>query len=254
MDNSPTHKFTLSLLGRFELIGPAGRVEFASKKSAGLLAFLACTAPEAQRRETLTDLLWGSHFEAQARQNLRQALYVLRRILGDGAIVNDGHFVSLKPGILDCDVLRFKALICDQRRDPLAAAADIYKGCLLVNFDFSQDAWRDWLTRERQRLQSLALDATVKLGELELASGKAEAALRAAERAIAENDVREDAHRLLMRALAAGGRRPDALRHYEHLVAHLKHELDVEPDTDTQTLACALRQPAQLAAGCRLRL
>lgn len=251
MANSPSFEFTLSLLGRFELTGPAGRVEFASKKAAGLLAFLVCTAPEAQRRETLTDLLWGSHFEAQARQNLRQALYVLRRTLGDAAIVNDGHFVSLKPGVLDCDVLRFNALIHDQRRGPLAAVAEIYKGCLLVDFDFSQDAWRSWLTRERQRLQSLALDAIVKFGELELAAGKSQAAVQAAERVIAENDVREDAHRLLIRALAASGRRPDALRHYQHLVVLLRRELDVEPDADTKALTCELRKPAWAGSGFR---
>jgi TolB-like protein len=245
MDNGPPCKFTLSLFGRFELNGPAGSVDFASRKAAGLLAFLACMAPEAQRRETLTDLLWGSHFEAQARQNLRQALYVLRRILGDGSIVNDGHFVSLKNGVLDCDVPRFEALIRDGSRDALAAATEIYRGPFLIDLDFAQDAWRDWQTRGRQRLQSLALDATVRLGDLELVAGNADAAVRAAERAIAENDLREDAHRLLIRALAASGRRPDALRHYEHLVALLKHELDVEPDADTTTLARELRKPAQ---------
>jgi len=63
---------------------------FASKKAAGLLAFLACTAPESQRRERLIDLLWGSHFETQARQNLRQTLYVLRRALGDASILTAG--------------------------------------------------------------------------------------------------------------------------------------------------------------------
>ncbi len=249
MDNGPPCKFTLSLLGRFELTGPAGSVEFASRKAAGLLAFLACTAPEPQRRETLTDLLWGSHFEAQARQNLRQALYVLRRILGDGSIVNEGHFVSLRPGVLDCDVPRFEALIRDGSRDALATAMALHKGWLLVDFDFAQDTWRDWLTRERQRLQRRAIDATVRLGELELASGKAGAAARAAERAIAENDVREDAHRLLIRALAASGRRPDALRHYEHLIALLKRELDVEPDADTKALARELRKSGQAGTG-----
>ena len=245
MDNGPPCKFTLSLFGRFELTGPTGSIEFASKKAAGLLAFLACTAPEEQRRETLTDLLWGSHFEAQARQNLRQALYVLRRVLGDGSIVNNAHFVSLKTGILECDVSRFEALVRDGGRDALAAALEIYKGHLLIDFDFTQDAWRDWLKRERQRIQILALDATVRLGGLELTAGNAEAAVRVAERAIAENDVREDAHRLLMRALAGSGRRPDALRHYEHLVALLKHELDVEPDVETKALARELRKPGQ---------
>jgi TolB-like protein/Flp pilus assembly protein TadD len=245
MDNGPTCQFTLSLLGRFELTGPSGRVEFASKKAAGLLAFLACKAPEEQRRETLTDLLWGSQFEAQARQNFRQALYVLRRILGDGAIATNGRYVSLKTGTLDCDVPRFEALIREGSRDALVTALKVYKGRLLADLDFAQEAWRVWLTIERQRLERLALDAMVGLGELELASGKAEAAIKAADRAIAENDVREDAHRLLIRALAASGRRPDALRHYEHLVAHLKHELDVEPDANTSALIRELRKPAQ---------
>jgi DNA-binding SARP family transcriptional activator len=244
MENVPPCKYALSLLGRFELTGPDGVVEFASKKAAALLAFLACTAPQLQRREKLTDLLWGSHLEAQARQNLRQALYVLRRILGDDSIVSHGHCVSLKAGVVACDVPRFEALIRDGSRDALAAATELHKGPLLVDLDIAENTWKAWLASERHRLQGLALDAMVRLGELELASGKAEAAVRAADRAIADNDVREDAHRLRMRALALSGRRPDALRHYEHLIALLKRELDVEPDAATKALARELRKPA----------
>jgi hypothetical protein len=47
----------------------------------------------------------------------------------------------------------------------------------------------------------------------------------AANKAIAINNLREDAHRLAIRALAAAGRRADALKRYEHLVALLKSEL-----------------------------
>ena len=84
MDAVPTPTFQLSLLGRFELSGPDGAiVDLTSKKLAGLLAFLACTAPQAHSRDKLMTLLWGSHFDAQARQNLRQALSRLRRVLGE---------------------------------------------------------------------------------------------------------------------------------------------------------------------------
>ena len=91
MNNEFPAKCRLSLLGRFELIGPDGRVDLPSKKLAGLLAYLACTAPEPQPREKLATLLWGSHFEAQARQNLRQALSRLRRTLGQDALLSDGE-------------------------------------------------------------------------------------------------------------------------------------------------------------------
>ena len=70
----------------------------------------------------------------------------------------------------------------------------------------------------------------IKLGELEGKSGMHDLALAAASRAIAINTLREDAHRVAMRALAAAGRRADALKHYQDLAKHLKSELDVEPD------------------------
>ena len=75
MDDVAPSKFRLSVLGRFELTGRDGPVELPSKKLAGLLAYLACTAPQRQPREKLAALLWGSHFDTQARQNLRQALF-----------------------------------------------------------------------------------------------------------------------------------------------------------------------------------
>ena len=74
LDTVQTPTFQLSLLGRFELSGSDGPLDLTSKKLAALLAFLACTAPQAHSRDKLMTLLWGSHFEAQARQNLRQAL------------------------------------------------------------------------------------------------------------------------------------------------------------------------------------
>ena len=75
-------RFGLSLFGRFELTTNDGVIPLPGRKLAGLLAYLACTAPHPQPRERLANLLWGSHFETQARQNLRQSLVRLRRILG----------------------------------------------------------------------------------------------------------------------------------------------------------------------------
>ena len=98
-----------------------------------MLAFLACTAPQAHSRDKLTTLLWGSHFEAQARQNLRQALSRLRRALGEDALVSAGELVSLRPGVIACDVARFEALLADGSRDALIGAVGLYKGGLLAD-------------------------------------------------------------------------------------------------------------------------
>src|SRR5258708_12386549 len=69
-------KFTLSLLTRFELTGPAGPVELPNKKLAGLLAYLACTAPLPQPRQKLATPLWGPHFQTPAPPNPPQAPFI----------------------------------------------------------------------------------------------------------------------------------------------------------------------------------
>src|SRR3979490_133902 len=107
MNDAPSPSFVFSLLGRFELTGPDGVVDLPSKKLAGLLAYLACTAPQPQPRERLSTLLWGSHFDVQAKQNLRQALFRLRKVLGQDAIESDGEVVSLNAAAVLCDVSRF---------------------------------------------------------------------------------------------------------------------------------------------------
>src|SRR4026207_1623908 len=111
MGAAPSPKFRLSPLGGFERSGPDGLIDLPNKKLACLLAYLACTAPTPQPREKLATLLWGSHFDAQARQNLRQALFRLRRVLGDEALISHGESVSLLPDAIACDVAEFEALV-----------------------------------------------------------------------------------------------------------------------------------------------
>ncbi|WP_296348492.1 BTAD domain-containing putative transcriptional regulator [Reyranella sp.] len=241
-------KFGLSLLARFELTGPEGPVELPSKKLVGLLAYLACTAPLPQPRQKLATLLWGSHFETQAQQNLRQALFRLRRVLGHNALMSDGAEVWLAPSMIDCDVARLEALSGEGSRSSLAAAADLYQGPLLADVNIVEEAWADWLGTERRRLEALALDAMIKHAGQALYSANAESALRVAYRAVALNALREDAHRVIVQALAATGRKAEALRHYQDLVVLLKRELDTEPDTVTRSLVAGLRTDTGLAS------
>ena len=124
-------RFRLSLLGRFELVGADGLVDLPNKKLAGLLTCLACAAPQPQPRERLSALLWGSNFDTQARLNLRQALFRLRKVLGQDSLESDGEVVSLNAAIVRCDVSRFEALVREGGRDALSAAADIYRGHLV---------------------------------------------------------------------------------------------------------------------------
>jgi DNA-binding SARP family transcriptional activator len=168
MQDMPSPRYRLVLLGRFDLSGRDGPVELPNKKLVGLLAYLAFTAPVPHAREQLATLLWGSHFDTQARQNLRQALFRLRQALGQNLLIGDGEEISLAPGVVDCDATRLQTLIREGSRGSLAEAVDLYKGRFLSDVNIAEEAWADWLAGEQQRLEGLALDALVRFGEIEL--------------------------------------------------------------------------------------
>ena len=93
MDGAPP-RYLVFAAGTVRADWTAWRYRPCEQKLAGLLAYLACTAPQPQPREKLSALLWGSHFDAQAKQNMRQALYRLRKVLGEDALESDGEVVA----------------------------------------------------------------------------------------------------------------------------------------------------------------
>lgn len=238
-DRQPS-RFTLRVLGGFQLSRSGVAVDVPTRKIACLLTYLACTAPLPQSREKLANLFWGAYGEDRARHNLRQALARLRALLGQDAIVSSGEALRLAPGAFDCDVARFEALLAEGGAASLAAAVDLYGGALLEDISVGDATWNDWLLRERDRLSERAISAMVAKGEISLAAGDAERAMQCGRRAIDIDNFREDGHRLVLRALAAAGRNAEALRRYQDLAALLRAELDAEPDTETRRLAEAL--------------
>ena len=192
----------LKLFGRFELTGPAGRIALSSAKLSAFLAYLALTAKPVPR-EHLTSLLWGSHFDDQARQNFRQALVRLRKLIGAAALVSDDQTVQLSSVAVASDVLQFEKLVRSASEADLRRAVSLLDGELLAGIDVREPAWEDWLSSERRRFGKLACDALVELGGIDLAQGRAADGLVHAEDCIQRDMFREDAHRLAIQAYVA---------------------------------------------------
>jgi two-component SAPR family response regulator len=143
--------------------------------------------------------------------------------------------------VVECDATELEALTQEGSPASLARAVDLYKGRFLADVVIPEGVWADWVAGEQQRLEGLALDALVEFGEIELSLGHADKALETAHRAVAINNLREDAHRLVIQAMATAGRRAEALKRYQDFVALLKRELNVKPDAATKSLVAELR-------------
>jgi DNA-binding SARP family transcriptional activator len=75
----------LNLLGGFEARAGTSAValEFPRKKATALLAALASPVGRGRSRDELCGLLWGNFADEQARDSLRQTLFVIRKTIPD---------------------------------------------------------------------------------------------------------------------------------------------------------------------------
>jgi len=231
----------LKLLGGFQVRpsdgGPPIRVP--TRKAQGLLAYLALPCGLAHPRDKLAALLWGDMREGQARTNLRQTLFTLRKALPvielDGFQL-DAANLTLEPAAVDVDVATFEQLVTKGTPEALAEAAAIYHGDLLQGLAVREAPFEEWLMAERERLRELALETLAKLLAQQRAAGATELALQTALRLHALDPLLETVHRTLMRLYAQLGRRDTALRQYQMCVDTLHRELGVEPEEETEQL------------------
>jgi len=250
-------RLSLSLLGPFQVTLDGNPVTaFESDKVRALLAYLAVESDRPQRRGKLAGLLWPERTERSARQNLSQALFNLRHIVGDRDA--EPPFLFITPQTLQfnrssdhrLDVATFEALLaaceahphrrleaCGPCADRLRQAVALYRGAFLEGFSLGDSpAFEEWVLLEQERLHRLTLDALCRLADRHERRGEYERTLEYAWRQVASDPWREEAHRQVMRALALSGRRNEALAQYKTCRRALKEEVGVQPEEETTTL------------------
>lgn len=246
-------RYSLKLLGPFQLERTARGVRFESDKVRGLLAFLA-TEPGAHRRETLASLLWPEKPEREARHNLSQALYNLRRVipsLSKTVLEITTRTVRFAPDErFQVDALLFErsldavdrhphplSLLCDDCRRHLETAVDLYRGEFLSGLRVvDSTAFEDWLRQKRDLYQRRRIEALCSLADNSEMLGDYPTAVKYLHQVQISDPLDEEVCRQRMRLLALSGQRNEALRQYELFRQMLWDELGVEPEESTRAL------------------
>jgi DNA-binding SARP family transcriptional activator/Tfp pilus assembly protein PilF len=230
----------LRLLGTFALrIGDGDPVVLPWKAQA-LAAFLALREGRPVKRELVGDMLWPDRGDKQARNSLKQDLYVLRRD-GFGAeevIATADNALSLPPERVDCDVHALRRLLRDGGATSWEVISGLYSGPLLDGFAPVSAEFDDFLAAMRRALEA---DVLGFLGRLADQAAGREESVAIAERMLAIDPLREDTHRRLIQSYAQAGRRTDAMRVFAEAKALLRRELDVAPAAETEALIARVR-------------
>lgn len=196
-----------------------------------------------QSRDTLLAMLWPDLDQARGRHALRNVLHLIRRELGEEALISGGDgLVGVAPGSVACDALDVEVLL---EQEKWAAALDAYEGEFLAGFHVGEaPEFEDWLHAERNRFRESMAAAAASLCEERAAAGNIAGAIRAAERRVQIAPDEEGGHRQLMQLLANHGEQAAALRAYDRLRDRLRDEYGAEPSRETRELAGSL-QPAR---------
>ena len=216
---------------------------FVSSKAPALLAYLAVTA-RTHQREALAALLWGEMTDADAKNNLRQTLSNLRKLVDPHLIITRETvgWNTAVPYILD--VAQFENQLHTARGTDLLTriaalqqATALYQGDFLAGF-YVRDApeFEEWMLAQRARYRELTLHTLHALAEHHLSRGEYGQAIDSATRLLTLEPWREEAHRQLMLAQLRSGQRSAALAQYKLCRQLLSDELGVAPSPETSAL------------------
>ena len=236
----------LKLFGETTLIDESGRpvaIDLGGVKPRQILEMLALSSGPLSK-DRIADLLWDQAPPKSYLGTLESYVCVLRRGLAHGrgrtsAIRTVMHGYILDADVVTTDVSEFRSLAraAAQAPTPEAALPLFREALALVGGELlASESYAGWAVREREQFSLELSGCATAAARAALATGAADEAVRMAQVAFAQDALGEEANRVLMRALAASGRRSEALKTYLRLRGALEAELGIAPSAATQTL------------------
>ena len=196
-------------------------------------------------RHRLAVLIGSDCPDETARRRLNTAVWRLRRAVEprgaprDSVLATSGNALAVAcPAWVDA--AEFDAT-CGHLEDPRVwtpqHAERVMRGIKLYQGGFLDGYTDEWALAERGRLADLHLTALVRLAQWHRLRGESERVIDLARRAVALEPLREDLHRLLMRAYVEAGLPELAVTQLGRCRTILADELGVEPLPETVAAA-----------------
>jgi len=237
------------LLGGFAVFASAGRPLPIARSCRSVLGYLITHRRRSISRVELAETLWPEHDGDRARRCLSTALWRLKKASSSGPPLL--AFQGADQVSFDWHVpLWVDSIALELRVEPLLhfkpdtlkleGVKRLERGVRLYHGDYLTGVYDEWACLERQRLRNLYFDGLYQLISAYAAMSNWTAVLQWGRRLSQEEPLREDVHRMLMRAYLSTGNRAKAIAQYQQCVSILRGELGVEPMSETQTLYAEL--------------
>jgi WD40 repeat protein/DNA-binding SARP family transcriptional activator len=233
------------LLGQFDIRLDGKRVTIPSRAGQSLLAYLMLTVGTAHRREKLAGILWPDTTDENARKNLRQELWRIRKAISTGQPAEKEYLLADEITLtFNRDSEYWLDVSQIERRDldlqSLIVNLSLYQGELLPGF------YDEWVAIDRERIQAIFEKGMEQLLEQLIAAERWIAVQEWGERWLTLSGAREPAYRALMLASGVRGDTAKVASLYQRCTAELLEQLGVEPSAETRGLYDGLLKGAKI--------
>ncbi len=229
----------LQVLGEVQVVGDGGIVPLGGPRQRLLLAALLARANEVVGVGHLIEAVWpNGNLPVEPDKTLRIYVTRLRKVLeqaglppGVLATRENGYLLSAGPTVFDAAAF-VELTVSARRLDlPVETTAEVLRRALSLwqGPAFGELGADHAFLPEAQRLDELRLAATEELAAVRLALGDASTVVADLQLLVRRHPLRERLRRLLMDALANGGRQAEALSVYEEYRRLLRTELGLQP-------------------------
>jgi len=212
------------------------RLELPAHRPVWLLVVLAYRGTWVSRDELLA-LFWPASDESSARHALRLWLSRAKSLPWATDVEIERQRLRWAP---PTDVAAFRTALGSA---DWGVAVAWHRAPLLAGFSAPDTPSLDeWLHSEREALQAAARQAGLKAARQLADRGEHDAAATMLRELLAQDPLAEDVLAAYMQQASLGGRRDEALRHYQRFAEALRGELGAVPLTGTQQLAAAIER------------
>ena len=239
------------LLGSPEVYWNGKRLFFPFSKAEALLYYLL--VKKHSSREELAALLWQDKDDAAARKNLRNTLYLLRKLTAEELVVTPSRAKVL----LNSDVVTITTDIQEFNEVSQEESLVLYRGDFLAGFACKDaEPFEAWVNRQRDSFKEDMIARLTKVIVSRLNNKEYSAAERYLKQLLLWDEFNESACRTLMRLYERSGALAKAMELYDCLTGKLSSELGISPQGKTQEayervrgkLVSQLSVPADLSA------
>jgi DNA-binding SARP family transcriptional activator len=227
-----TGELDIALLGPLRVRLGDRDLAIGSGRLQAVLAMLAMEVGRPVSTERLARAVWGEQLPVNVRKTVQTSIVRLRRLLGGNRIRTELGGYRLDVLSDQVDAVRFGRLLAAAPQEPDAAgqrnllrqAFALWRG---TPFEGVGSHWLEEV--ESARMIELYLTARERWVDLDIASGRYDAAVAELREITARFPMQEAMWSRLLMALRLGGRHAEALACYESVRVLLADQLGVEP-------------------------